>query len=185
MTTKSNRKKATAKKSSVRAQESADAIDGAYNEDADKEWSRDIWLMTRPELEQHFNAITDCDEQAAHALAVYVVKFMDALAEGPHGVMKASNSLRDSAELLYLQSNSHHVAFELFLESIRHSLQSRDEAMEKFRGKVSESLSNHRADDRQNVKPRDRTDTDGKSKQPVIPRTSTEAKSQVEAEAAR
>src|SRR5262245_3162651 len=93
------------------------------------EFANDIWLMQKEELDAYFDDILRDDEEAADSLARVLVRIWDAMEESPSGLMRAKNTMKDAIELLYLRTDVHHAAFNLYILSLQGQLKPEDEPL--------------------------------------------------------
>lgn len=69
------------------------------------------------------------DAAAIECLARLLFRIKRAIDSGPEGTIQASTALRDSIELLYLYTNAHKAAVELYVISLEGKLKAQDEPL--------------------------------------------------------
>lgn len=105
----------------------------------DKDIDRNIWLVSKEELESYFNTILGEDPEAPDTLAEFLLRVQSAFSEGPQGAMRAQHSMSDAIELLYLETAAHHTAFELYRLWLEGRLKPDDEPLTLIKAAIDRS----------------------------------------------
>ena len=90
-------------------------------------YDHDNLLFDRETWEIKFEAMIEKSPGTAEDLARVLLLLLEAIESGPEGVAQVTNSLKDGIEWAYLYTDSHRIAFRLFLMYIEGRLEVADQ----------------------------------------------------------